>query len=242
VAANSICGYDDDFPGVLGSAVCKAFDFNIARTGLGELEAIKQGIEAVSCLAPGADKPHFMPNANPLFLKLIAERGSRKVLGAQAVGPGEADKRINVVATAIAAGMTVDQLAELDLCYAPPYSPAMDNLITAANVMRNILDSKLEAITNAEVKAKFDRGDDFVYLDVRSPGEYENMRIEPSTLIPLGKLRERLGELDPEKETVVACKTSLRAYEASLILKKAGFKDVKVMLGGIVMWPYERRP
>ena len=240
VAAVNICGGNDTFPGVLGSTVCKVFDHCVARTGLTEADARKQGYEVVTALAPAPDRAHFMPTARNLIIKLIADARTRRLLGAQAVGPGDGDKRINVAAMAITAGMTVDQLANVDLCYAPPYSPAMDNIITAANVVRNKLDGYMHGVTPMEVKSMLDEARDFVLLDVRSPAEYDQVRLPHSTLIPLGALRGRLGELPKDKEIVTFCKISLRGYEAALILKAAGFHNVRVMDGGLATWPYEK--
>jgi rhodanese-related sulfurtransferase len=134
--------------------------------------------------------------------------------------------------------MTVDQLANADLCYAPPYSPAMDNLITAANVARNKLDGRMVGVSPIEVHRMMKDETDFVFLDVRSPAEYEKVRLPKSTLIPLGALRNRLDELPKNKEIVAFCKISLRGYEAGLILKAAGFEKVRVMDGGVAMWPF----
>ena len=237
VAANSICGEKDSFPGILGSAICRIFDYSIARTGLGEKEARAEGYDVVTCLSPAPDKPHFMPSAKPLFLKLIADRKSRRLLGAQATGPGNTDRRIDIIAMALTAGMTVDQLANADLTYAPPFSPAIDNIITAANIIRNKIDGRMEGITPLEVHNMLKDGADFTLLDVRSPAELEMMRIEGAVSIPLGALRNRTDELDKNKPVIAFCKISLRGYEAALILQKAGFTDVKVMDGGILMWP-----
>ena len=160
----------------------------------------------------------------------MVDTRTRKLLGAQAVGPGAGDKRMDVAAMAITAGMTVDQLSKVDLCYAPPYSPALDNIITAANVARNKLDGQVVGITPMEVKARLDAKEDFVLLDVRSPAEHQQEHLAGSTLIPLGALRSRLGELPKEKEIVAFCKVSLRGYEAARILQGAGFKRVRVSL------------
>lgn len=138
---------------------------------------------------------------------------------------------------ALTADMTVDQLANADLVYAPPYSPAVDNIITAANILRNKIDGLVDGVTPTEVQTVIERGDDVTLLDVRSPAELEQMRIDGAVNIPLGALRGRLEELDRSKPVVAFCKISLRGYEAALILKKAGFEDVKVMDGGILMWP-----
>jgi len=240
VAAVNICGGDEAFPGVLGSTVCKVFDYCVARTGLNESAACELGYEVVTALAPAPDKAHFMPEAKLLMLKLVVDAKSRRLLGAQAVGPGAGDKRIDVAAMAITAGMTVDQLANADLCYAPPYAPAMDNIITAANIARNKLDGFMVGISPEEVHRMMEEKKEFVFLDVRSPGEYERVRLPNSTLIPLGSLRGRLSELPKDKPIVTFCKISLRGYEAALILKAAGFSDVCVMDGGIAMWPYEK--
>ena len=128
----------------------------------------------------------------------------------------------------------------MDLCYAPPYSPALDTIITAANVARNKLDGQVVGITPMGVKARLDAKEDFVLLDVRSPAEHQQERLANSTLIPLGALRTRLGELPKEKEIVACCKVSLRGYEAARILQGAGFKRVRVMDGGMAVWPFEK--
>lgn len=240
VAANNLCGKKDVFPGVLGSTICKLFDFNIGRTGLGEEQSKQEGFDIVTVLSSAPDKAHFYSEAKQIMIKLIIDKNTRKLLGLQAVGPGVVDKRIDVAAVTITAKMTVDDIANIDLCYAPPYSPAMDNIITAADIARNKLDGLFESITPMEVKEKMGKGDDFVFLDVRSLGEYETVRLDKAVLIPLGELRSRLSELPKDKEIITFCKISLRGYEAALILQASGFKNVKVMDGGIDMWLYEK--
>ena len=240
VAAINVCGGQDQFPGVFGSTVCRVFDFCVARTGLTEAAARQHGFEVTTVLVPEADRPHYMPTAKLLISKLVVDARSRKLLGAQAVGPGAGDKRMDVAAMAITAGMTVDQLSKVDLCYAPPYSPALDNIITAANVARNKLDGQVVGITPMEVKARLDTKEDFVLLDVRSPAEHQQEHLAGSTLIPLGAIRARLNELPQDKEIVAFCKVSLRGYEAARILQGAGFKRVRVMDGGMAVWPFEK--
>ena len=240
VAAINLCGGHDSFPGVLGSTVCQVFDFCVARTGLTEAAARQHGYQVTTVLVPDSDRPHYMPAAKPLVLKLVVDSRTRKLLGAQAVGPGAGDKRMDAAALALTAGMTVDQLSKVDLCYAPPYSPALDNLITAANVARNKLDGQVIGITPMEVKARLDAKEDLLLLDVRSPAEHQQEHLAGSTLIPLGALRSRLSELPRNKEIVTFCKVSLRGYEAAKILQAAGFSRVKVMDGGMAVWPYEK--
>lgn len=240
VAAINICGGADQFPGVLGSTVCKVFDYCVARTGLTEAAARQHGFEPVTVVVPDFDRAHYMPGAKLMVLKLVVDARTRRLLGAQAVGPGAGDKRMDVVAMALTAGMTVDQLSKADLCYAPPYATALDAIITAANVARNKLDGQLAGITPMEVKRRLDAKEDFVLLDVRSPAEHQQERLPGSTLIPLGALRARLNELPKDKEIVAFCKVSLRGYEAARILQGAGFPRVRVMDGGVVAWPYEK--
>lgn len=240
VAAVNLCGGRDLFPGIVGTTVCNVFDYCAARTGLTEAEAREAGFDPVSALVPGPDREHFLPEARLLMLKLTADRGTRRLLGLQAIGPGQGDKRVDVAATAIAAGLTVDQVAALDLGYAPPYAPAMDNLITAANVARNKLDGVFEGVAPDEVMEKLRRKDDFIFLDVSTPGEFERARLPGSRLIPLGALRGRLNELPRDREIVTFCALSIRGYEAALILKAAGFERVRVLEGGVAMWPFEK--
>lgn len=240
VVAVNICGGYELFPGVVGSSICKVFDYCVARTGLTERAAISLGYEVITAMVPGADKAHYMPQSKTLLMKIIADKKTERLLGVQVTGPGEGAKRIDVAATAITAGMTLDQLAQLDLSYAPPYASAMDNLITAANVARNKRDGYMIGIPAESVQRKIQNGEDFVFLDVRSPQEYAEAHLPKSTLIPLGALRKRLGEIPKDKEVITYCAISLRGYEASLILRAAGFADVKVLDGGVAMWPFEK--
>ena len=241
VIANNIMGHQERFKGILGTAVVKVFDYNVGKTGLTERQALEAGFDVVTTLSPATDSPHYYLTHKQVFLKLIADRKTRKILGLQAVGFGEAVKRVDVIATAMTFGATMDDLPALDLGYAPPYSTAVDIAAHGANILRNKLSGIAKAVTPMEVKAKIDRGDDFIWLDVRSPAEYQLKRIEDPRirLIPLGMLRQRLNELPKDKETIIFCKISLRGYEAQTILDGEGYKDVKFMDGGIEAWPYE---
>lgn len=238
-AAVNLCGGNDLFPGILGTTICNIFDYCAARTGLSEEEARQAGFDPVSVRVPAPDREHFLPEARLLMLKLVTDQRSRRLLGAQAIGPGQGDKRVDVAATAITAGLTVDEIAMLDLGYAPPYAPAMDNLITAANVARNKLDGLFVSVTAAEVWQRLQRKDDFILLDVSTPLEFERARLPGARSIPLGALRGRLGELPRDRDIVVFCTLSIRGYEAALILRAAGYTRVQVMEGGVAMWPYE---
>lgn len=241
IIADNIAGDQESFPGVLGTAVCKIFDYSVGRTGLSEKEALEQNYSVETALVPGPDKPHFYKDARMLIIKLIAEKKTGRLLGAQMMGPGDVAKRLEIAVSSLSFGATADQIANLDLAYAPPFSPAMDNMITAANVLRNKLAGTARGISPLAVKEKFDRHDDFIFLDVRSPGEFEQEHIEhPAVkLLPLGRLRGEAEKLPPDKEIIISCKTSLRAYEAQRILEARGFRNVRFMDGGVTAWPFE---
>ena len=241
VIGTNLAGGKETFPGIVGTAVAKHCDLNIGATGLTETKARALGYDVVTTLSPAPDHAHYFPGAKVILIKMIADAKTRKVLGVQVVGPGDASKRVDVVATALCFGATVDELATLDLGYAPPYSGALDNVIHAANILRNKLDGIAHAITPQEVKAKMEAGESFILLDVRGPAEYEAMRIEDQRvqLLPLGKLRASLDKLPKDVEIIPFCKISLRGYEAQKILEGAGFEKVRFMDGGVVGWPYE---
>ncbi len=240
--ADHITGQAAPFPGVLGTGICKIFDYKVGRTGLSEEDAREQGYDVETVIVPAPDKPHFYPGNAPLIIKLTADRKTEKILGAQILGPGDVAKRTDIVVSAMSFGATAEDLANLDLAYAPPFSPALDNIITAAHVMLNKFSGLARAVSPLQVKAKLDNNEDFVFLDVRGPDEYETMRIEHPNirLIPLGMLRDKLDELSIDKEIIAFCKISLRGYEAQRILDANGFKNVKFMDGGILAWPFEK--
>lgn len=240
VAAVNLCGGDETFPGVVRTCSFKVFDHGVARTGLSEREAREAGFDVVTALLPSLDREHFLPDAKYLMTKLVVDAQTRRILGAQCLGPGRAEKRIDVVATALSSRMGVDDLANIDLSYSPPFALAMDNLLTAANVARNKLDGRVESISPAELHERLQRHEEIVLLDVSSPREYDEMRIPGSLSIPLATLRGRLRDLPRGREIVAFCRISLRGYEAYLILRTAGFRRVRVLDGGVEMWPYER--
>lgn len=236
VAGTCAAGGNTSFFSIVGTAIVKVFNLNIGRTGLTEAEA--RGFSAISVLSPFPDRAHYFPGAKPIVLKLVADRSKGKVLGLQAVGEGDVSKRLDVAATAITFDATVADLSLLDLGYAPPYSAAMDNLIVAADIMKNKLAGHGRGISPLEIKKKLDAGDDFILLDVRSPAEVAEVAIEGATLVPLGMLREKLDTLPKDKEIIAFCKISLRGYEAQKILDAAGFEKTGFMDGGILAWPY----
>ena len=192
----------------------------------------------MSVIVPGPDRAHYIPTARNVVFKLVADRATGRLLGAQGVGPGEIAKRIDIVATALASGTDVEGLAHLTLAYAPPYSMAMDIVVTAANVLRNKLDGLLRGISPIELRQQMLGEDAPLLLDVRQSVEYGQERLRGSRHIPLGNLRSRLHELPRDRTIVVVCSFGLRSYEASRVLTTHGYEDVWVLDGGLEAWPY----
>ncbi|MBC7106174.1 MAG: pyridine nucleotide-disulfide oxidoreductase, partial [Firmicutes bacterium] len=202
VIGDNIAGGRDLFPGVVGTAILKLGSLTVGRTGLTTEEARRAGFDPVAVLCAGPDRAHYHPDSRPLVVRLVADRATRRLLGAQILGPGAADKRLDVAATALTAGFTVDRLATVDLAYAPPYATALDLLTHAANTLRNKLDGRARGVSPLEVRERLARGEDFVLLDVRTPKELEEARLDlPNvTWIPLGQLRNRAGELPRDRK------------------------------------------
>lgn len=231
------------FPGTIQTGICKVFDFSAGSTGLSETMAKRLGYEdIITVINASPDKPGFM-EGELLITKMVADRKTDKVLGAQCVGPGDVSRQISQWAMAIKGGFTVEDLVNADLPYAPPFSLAIDHFIATAHIMQNKMKGRMNGISAIEVKKKLDNNETPFTLDTREPDEYEEMRLGiGETVIPLGALRKRLNELpqDKDKEIICFCKISLRGYEAALVLEANGWKNVRVMEGGIMAWPYGR--
>ena len=241
IIGENLCGGNVKFRGVLNTVAVKVLDLNVGKTGLTEADAKRLGYDYITTMTAGHDKPHYMPGAKLISVKLIVDVQTRKVLGMQAVGEGDVSKRVDVVATTLLFGGTIDDLFDIDLSYAPPYNSPIDNVAVAANAVMNKLAGKFNGISSTKAKELMENGKT-VFLDVRSPEECQQIRLAKcSTMqfIPLGQLRSRVDELNKEDEVVAFCKISLRGYEAEGILEGAGFKKVKVLEGGIASWPYE---
>ncbi|MFH1646598.1 MAG: FAD-dependent oxidoreductase [Chloroflexota bacterium] len=240
VIGSNVTGGRETCPGVLGTAIVKVFDLNVGRVGLNEAQAREACFDVVTSLVPGDEHATYYPGSREIMVKLVAEKAGGRLLGGQVIGPGDSAKRIDVLATALTFGATVNDLAGLDLCYAPPYNSAMDPLHNAANVIRNKQSGLARSLTPQEVRKKLEAGDDFVLLDVRSPGEWQARRIEAAQvkLLPLPELRQRIDELSRDAEIVIICRRSVRSYQAQRILDGAGFKNVKFMDGSLTAWPY----
>ena len=231
------------FPGTIQTGICKVFDYAAGSTGLSETAAKKLGYsDIMTVINASPDKPGYM-EGKLLVTKLIADRKTGKVLGAQCIGTGNVSKQIAQWAMAIQGKLTVEDIINADLPYAPPFSLAIDHFIATAHIMQNKMKGRLKGISCKEVRQKVLNNEKPFLIDTRGPEEFEEMRLGiGETLIPLGALRKRLKELpeDKEKEIICYCKISLRGYEAAVALEGNGWKNVKVMEGGIMAWPYPR--
>nr|WP_319397512.1 FAD-dependent oxidoreductase [uncultured Carboxylicivirga sp.] len=230
------------FKGTIQTGMCKIFDYGVGITGLSESVAEKEGLDYIKVVNASPDKPGFM-NGKLLITKLVAEKQTGRVLGAQVIGPGDVSKQIAIWATAIMGKLTVDDLVNNDLPYAPPFSLAIDHSIATAHIMQNKMRGLFDGISALEVKEKIDKNEHLYLLDTRGPDEYEQTRLGAGeTLIPIGQLRKRIQELPDDKDTpiVTYCKISLRGYEASRVLKAHGYTNIKVLEGGIMGWPFEK--
>jgi NADPH-dependent 2,4-dienoyl-CoA reductase/sulfur reductase-like enzyme/rhodanese-related sulfurtransferase len=240
VVGVNVCGGNATFPGVMGTAIFKTFDFNVAKTGLNMREAEKEGFHPVQAIVRGFDRAHYYPGRKESTLKVIADKETGRILGVQAVGEGSSDKFIDILAMALHGRMTCQQLASVDLAYAPPFSPALSPVIVAANVLMNKLEGKVEGIQASEVREKLKTSkENFQVLDVREEEEVKAKRIPNTIWVPYGELKKRLGELDKRKETAVHCESGLRSYKACLKLQQEGFENVKNIDGGMLCWCYD---
>lgn len=240
---NAMLGNQAIFPGTIQTGVCKIFDHAAGSTGLSEQGArysIGHDIETVINASP--DKPGFM-QGKLLVTKLVADRKTGRILGAQCVGPGDVSKQLAIWAMAIQGRLSVQEMLNADLPYAPPFSLAIDHSIATAHIMQNKREGLMKGISALDVKRDLDAGHTPFIIDVRGPDEYEELRLGIGEhLIPLGALRSRLHELPANKETEIICycKISLRGYEAARVLEGRGWTNVKVMEGGIAAWPFPR--
>ncbi|MBM4340630.1 MAG: dehydrogenase [Deltaproteobacteria bacterium] len=237
VAGVNLCGGHAVFPGVMGTAIFKVFDFNVAKTGLSMREAEKEELHPIQAIVRGYDRAHYYPGGKESTLKVIADQKTGRVLGGQAIGEGPSDKLIDILAMTLHGKMTAQELANVDLAYAPPFSPALSPVIVAANVLTNKIEGKVKGIQLAEAWERLSTsGGSFEVLDVREEDEVAKKRIPGSTWIPLGKLGKQVGELNKKKEIAVHCESGLRSYKACLKLQEQGFENVKNVDGGMLCW------
>lgn len=231
------------YSGALGTSVVKIFDAAVSSTGLTETSARAAGLDAGASVVVKDHHAGYYPGAHELYLKVVYERGTGRLLGGQAFGEEGVEKRIDVLATALAGGMTLSQVAELDLAYAPPFSSANDPVNLAAFVGLNDLSGFSPTLTAGSLKGVLRAAGNAagnasgheatpLLLDVRTLNEFEASHVKGATHIPLDELRFRLDEVPRDKPIVLYCRSGYRAHLALRILKENGFQDVRNLTGG----------
>ncbi|SHE40568.1 CoA-disulfide reductase [Caldanaerobius fijiensis DSM 17918] len=230
IAADNIAGRKSEYKGTQGTSILKVFDLTVAFTGNNERALNNAGLKYQKIIIHPSSHATYYPGALPMSIKLLFSEDDGKVLGAQIVGYEGVDKRIDVIATTIRAGMTVFDLEELELAYAPPYSSAKDPVNMAGFVAANVLRGDCDVI-HWDAVEKRDKERTFL-IDVRTPLEYSLGTIEGAVNIPVDNLRNRLEEIPRDKEIIIFCQVGLRGYIACRILMQHGFKSVKNLSGG----------
>ena len=223
IAADNICGGDSRFKGSQGSSVVKVFDTTAATTGVNETNAKKAGLDVDTVILSPMSHAGYYPGGKVMTVKVVFEKETYRLLGAQIVGYEGVDKRIDVIATAIHAGMKATELKDLDLAYAPPYSSAKDPVNMAGFMIDNIANGVLKQWHQADVD-KLPGDGSVTLLDTRTVKEFAHGHIDGFINIPVDELRERLGELDKGKPVFVICQSGLRSYIACRILSGNGFE------------------
>lgn len=224
IIADNICGGDSRYQGSQGSSVIKIFNMTAAVTGINETNAKKSGIDADAVILSPMSHAGYYPGGKIMTMKVVFEKETYRLLGAQIIGYEGVDKRIDVLAAAIHAGMNAVQLKDLDLAYAPPYSSAKDPVNMAGFIIENIANGVLKQ-WRLEDAERLLNDNEAVLLDVRTAQEYNYGHIDGSINIPLDELRERLDEIEPAKSVYVICQSGLRSYIASRILEGNGYES-----------------
>lgn len=223
IAADNICGGDSHYLGSQGSSVIKVFDLTAATTGINETNAKKAGLDVDKVILSPMSHAGYYPDGKLMTMKVVFEKNTYKLLGAQIIGHEGVDKRIDVLSAAIHAGMSAVQLGELDLAYAPPYSSAKDPVNMAGFMIENIAAGILKQFHFEDIAGL--PGDGSVtLLDVRTEREYQHGHIENFVNIPVDELRERLDEIEKGKPVYVICQSGVRSYIACRILTGYGME------------------
>ncbi|MEI8246502.1 MAG: FAD-dependent oxidoreductase [Lentisphaerota bacterium] len=228
IAANNIFGAGETYKGSLGTNICKVFELTAASVGVNEKRLIKANVPFLKTYIIPSSHASYYPGAAPIFIKLLFEQSGR-ILGAQAVGTDGVDKRIDVLATAMRGNLKVQQLEELELAYAPPYSSAKDPVNFAGFVANNIIKGDSRVVSPDAIPAGA------LVLDVRENDEFAVGAIPDAMNIPLGELRDNFDKLPKDRLIVTQCRVGIRGYLAERLLRDNGF-DVKNLSGGYLAW------
>lgn len=230
IAADNICGIPSRYTGTQGSSILKVFDLAVASTGISEKTAKALHLNYEKSFTFSANHATYYPGATNMSIKTIFEKGTGKILGVQIVGNDGVDKRCDVFATAIRAGMTAKDLTELELCYAPPFGSAKDPVNMAGYVIENMMSGLVKTFHWHDIE-KISKDPGAFLLDTRNPMEYLAGTIPGFVNIPLDSLRDRLDEIPKDKTIYVTCQIGLRGYIAARILMQNGY-DVYNLSGG----------
>lgn len=231
IVADNIVGKKTKFNGTQGTSILKVFDYDVASTGLSEKVLKSKNIPYLKTFTHGFSHANYYPEAMPLMIKLLFSP-ERKILGAQVIGSDGVDKRIDVIATTLRMGGTIDNLAEAELAYAPPHGSAKDPVNIVAMSAQNIAEGSVEPVYTEDIQHL----ENVVFLDVRTNEERMLGNIDNDIHIPLEELRERLEELPKEKEIITYCTKGLKSYFASRVLKQKGFERTKSLNGGYYLY------
>ncbi|SET50257.1 FAD-dependent oxidoreductase [Lacrimispora sphenoides] len=223
-AADAMYGMSTRNNGVIGSCAVRLFELNAAATGLNERTAKANNIPCDSVYTMAMDKVGLMPGSSPMHFKLVFEVPTGRVLGAQAIGKGNVDKRIDVIATLIAMNGTLEDLKELELCYSPVFGTARDVVNLSALVALNVLHGVSKQVHVSEVRELVESK--ACIIDVRGRDEFEMGHLIGAVNIPLGELRQRVSEIPHDRPVYLHCRTSQRSYNASMALKGRGFDNI----------------
>ena len=225
--AKTLAGKKTEFNGVLGTGIVKLLNLNAARTGLTEKEALNLGYNVESVLVPIDDKAHYYPDSKMIIIKLISDKDNKKVLGAQVFGEGNVDKHIDVISTAITFNATTNDLQNLDLAYAPPFSTAIHPLGHVANVLLNKIDGAVKTVRYNDF---VENQEDYKLADVNKKSQLEGI-----PFIDLSTINGKLDEFEYDDKILLVCARGKRAYLAYNRMKHFGYKDVQILEGGLAL-------
>ncbi len=238
-AGDHICGMNHNHRGVIGSCAVRVFGLNAAATGLNEKTAKANGIPYDFVYIIPSDRPSLMPDARPMHFKLLYEVPTGRILGAQAIGQGNVDKRVDVIAAMITMGADLEDLKELELCYSPLFGTAKDVVNQAALVALNILYGKVRQVPVTAVRELVESG--ACIIDVREENEYAAGHLKTAVNIPLSQLRQRMEEVPKDRPVYLHCRSSQRSYNALMALQNSGFDNIWNISGsylGICLYEY----
>ncbi|EQK43739.1 pyridine nucleotide-disulfide oxidoreductase family protein [[Clostridium] bifermentans ATCC 638] len=232
--ADHIHGIPVKNTGFIGSSCIQVFGYNGASTGLneGQIKALGMGINYEVVRVIPQDKVGLMPGSMPLHFKLIYEVPTGKILGAQAIGKGNADKRVDIIATLIKLGGTLEDLKDLELCYAPPFGTAKDVVNMAGLVGSNLLQGIFKQVYVHQVRDLVENNE--IIIDVREEDEYKDGHIKGAINIPLSQIRDRINEIPKDKNVYLHCRSAQRSYNAIMALTHMGFDNIYNISGGFM--------